>query len=89
MDSAAYIYILKSEAGKFYIGYTQNLAERIRTHQANEGSWTRGKGPWTLRYYESFDSDTLARSRELHLKKTKNKNYLDWLIMNGPGTSVG
>ena len=85
-----YTYLLLSEStGQYYIGYTSDLVGRVLTHQADEGNWTRGKGPWRLVYYETFVTDTEARKREIKLKRMKSKVYLKWLSQNGPGTSVG
>ena len=89
MDTVAYVYILESTStGRFYIGYTRDLKERLRTHQMGEGNWTKHKGPWQLVYYETYAQDADARKRELQLKKAKNKGYLRWLTQNGPGNSV-
>ena len=85
----SYTYILQSESGKFYIGYTKNLEARVAAHQADEGGWTAGKGPWRLRYYESYEEDSDARKREIALKRKKRSAFYEWLINNGPGSSVG
>ena len=88
--TTSYVYIIYSDRiDKFYIGYTKNLEQRILTHQVDEGKWTAGKGPWRLVYFEEFKDDTTARKRELALKNAKNRRYLNWVICNGPGSSVG
>ncbi|NJC25451.1 GIY-YIG nuclease family protein [Neolewinella antarctica] len=86
----SFVYILYSTAiDKYYVGYTKDLDKRVLTHQTDEGGWTSGKGPWELMYYECYESDTVARKREIKLKKSKNQRYLKWLTENGPGSSVG
>jgi hypothetical protein len=37
-SKAEYIYVLKLESGKWYIGRSKNVQERIREHQNNNGS---------------------------------------------------
>ena len=87
----SFIYILESEtSGKLYLGYTTDLEQRVEEHNHGIGQrWTKGKGPWTLKYSEAFEEDTDARKRELELKRKKSSVYLRWLIANGPGSTVG
>ena len=85
----SYVYILENASSVYYIGYTKDLEKRVADHQQDQGGWTSGRGPWSLRYYEEFEEDASARQREIKLKKAKNKQYLAWLIENGPGCSVG
>ena len=81
------VYVLRSaSSGRFYIGYTKDLEARVATHQRDEGGWTAGRGPWDLKYYETFSVDRDARCREIALKKAKSAVYLEWLCQNGPGT---
>ncbi len=84
-----YVYIIQSTtSGKFYIGYTKNLQQRISQHQEDRGGWTKGKGPWVLKYYETFELNSEARKREIQLKKKKRPAFYEYLIMNGPGKSM-
>lgn len=85
-----YVYILQSESsGQYYIGYTKNLTKRVADHQHDQGGWTSGKGSWRLKYYEECESDTLARKREIRLKKSRKRSYWAWVSDHGPGTKVG
>jgi len=84
----SYVYIIQSTtSGKFYTGYTKNLKQRIMQHQQDQGGWTKGKGPWILKYYETFEKDSDARKREIELKKKKRVTYFQWLFVNGTGTT--
>tara|TARA_B100000989_G_scaffold282770_1_gene248130 strand:+ start:892 stop:1155 length:264 start_codon:yes stop_codon:yes gene_type:complete len=78
------VYILKS-LGKqkiTYVGYTNNLKERIKRHNSGQGAkFTRGR-KWTLIYKENFKSKKEAISREYYIKKNrvlrnrlKNENF--------------
>ena len=62
-----YVYVLKSEDNKTYIGYSSNLEERIAHHNTNHSGYT-GKGKWECVYYEAYKDERDARARERALK---------------------
>lgn len=42
MDGETYIYVLRLEDGKYYVGKTTNVQKRLKEHQEMRGSaWTR------------------------------------------------
>jgi putative endonuclease len=56
-----YVYIIRFKRNnQFYIGYTEDLKQRIRQHQKKENL--------TLVYYEAYQFEKLARDRERKLK---------------------
>jgi len=65
-----------------YVGYTNNLKERIKRHNTGKGAkFTRGR-KWILIYKENFKSKKEAISREYYIKKNrvlrnklKNENF--------------
>ena len=64
------MYILKCCDGVYYVGSTDDLAERVRTHNSGRGPvFTRIRLPVELVYSESFPSMSEARVRELQVKK--------------------
>jgi len=79
-----YVYLLKSIEKKpvTYVGYTNNLPNRIKLHNSGKGAkFTRGR-KWTLIYKEKFKSKKEAISREYYIKnnrtlrnKIKNENF--------------
>jgi len=72
-----YTYILKSKKdGKIYTGYTQNLRKRLNQHNKGLSTYTKGRGPFILIYYEACLLENEARSRELFLKSGMGKRYL-------------
>jgi putative endonuclease len=80
-----YTYILQSEStGKYYIGYTSNLEDRIdqHNHPLNSKNKTtkRFQGPWKLVYSESFSTKTEAIQREKNIKSWKSKRSIQELI---------
>ena len=78
------VYMLKSLGKKkvTYVGYTNNLKERIKRHNTGKGAkFTRGRH-WVLIYKEKFKSKKEAISREYYIKKNrvlrnrlKNENF--------------
>ena len=78
---AAFLYILQSEtSGKFYVGSTDDLDRRLSEHARNHTPSTRGRGPWSLVYRESFTTLLDARRRELEIKRWKSSRMIRALI---------
>ena len=72
-----YTYVLKSKKdGKIYTGYTQDLRKRLNQHNKGLSTYTKGRGPFILIYYEGCLLESKARSRELFLKSGMGKRYL-------------
>ena len=68
-----YVYMLKSKSIKAitYVGYTNNLANRLKLHNTGKGAkFTRGR-KWILIYKEKLMSKKEAISREYYIKKNK------------------
>ena len=65
-----HLYILKSENRDWhYIGITANIENRLAEHNAGAVKSTKGCRPLTLLYRESFSDKTIARKREIFLKR--------------------
>lgn len=72
-----YTYILKSKKdGKMYTGYTNNLRKRFKQHNDGKSTYTKGRGPYELIYYEACLEEEDARSRELYLKSGRGKRFI-------------
>ena len=68
-----YVYMLKSKSIKpiTYVGYTNNLKNRLKLHNSGKGAkFTRGR-KWKLIYYEKYKTKNKAISREYYIKKNK------------------
>lgn len=64
------VYILECSDGSFYTGITNNLENRISAHENGSGAkYTKGRGPFILKYTELFDNRSLASKREIVIKK--------------------
>ncbi|XOV92696.1 MAG: GIY-YIG nuclease family protein [Bacteroidota bacterium] len=78
-----YTYILRSQkSGRFYIGHTSDLDERLNYHNQGRVKATKNKGPWEYVYYETFENKLLANQRELEIKNKKSRKYINFLIEN-------
>ena len=67
-----YVYLIKSQKKDiFYIGCTSDLRKRLDEHNKGKSFYTKGKGPWEVRYYEAFFSKDDAFQREKRLKQHK------------------
>ena len=73
-----YVYMLKSVSRKpaTYVGYTKNLTNRIKLHNAGKGArFTRGR-QWRLIYKEKLTTKNQAISREYYIKNNRKLRNL-------------
>lgn len=64
------IYILECKDGSLYTGYTNNLANRLKMHELGKGAkYTRGRGPFKLRYHQVFETKETAMQVEYQIKQ--------------------
>jgi putative endonuclease len=63
-----YVYIIKSQVNKLYIGSTNDLKRRMAEHNSGKSFSTRGS-QWILVYYESYRNEKDARVRERRIKQ--------------------
>ncbi len=76
-----FLYILQSEiTGRFYIGQTQNLQERVAYHNADYSRALKNRGPWKLLYSEEFGSRSEAVRRERYIKRQKDRRFIERLV---------
>lgn len=65
-----YTYLIRSKNKNwFYIGSTRDLKERFKEHNNGKVKSTKVYAPFILIYYEAYPTYTLARKREIELKK--------------------
>ena len=77
-----YTYILQSDkSGRYYVGHTSDLTERLSRHNSGKVNATRSKGPWVIVYYEMFETKAEANVRELYIKSMKSKVFIETLIL--------
>ncbi|MBK8912795.1 MAG: GIY-YIG nuclease family protein [Chlorobi bacterium] len=84
MDSF-FIYIIQSQTtGRFYIGQTNNVYQRVVRHNQGGCTATRNKGPWILCAVRAFNSRAEAMAEERALKAKKSSHFLRWYIQQFP-----
>lgn len=72
-----YVYVLKSEKdGNNYVGYTNDLKERLAMHNAGKVSSTKNRLPLKLIYFEGCLKQQDATKREKYLKTAWGKRYI-------------
>ena len=79
------VYVLYSKIyNKIYIGFTSNLAERLKSHNelATKG-WTVRFRPWQLIYTEEYLEKSVAMKREKELKSAKGREFIWAMIEKG------
>ena len=82
-----WVYILQSEStGRYYIGHTNDLEDRLCRHSEGRPESTRGRGPWRLVYREEFPTRQAAVIRERAIKNRKSREYIESLCS---GSAVG
>lgn len=76
------VYILECRDGTLYTGITDDLPRRLSVHGTPRGAkYTRGRGPFILRFTESCDSYSQALRREYAIKKM-TKQQKETLILH-------
>ena len=78
-----YIYILKSlKDNKTYVGYTNNIEERIKKHNSGQVKSTKYRLPLKLIFSEEFETSQEARKRELYWKNGGGRRKLKTMLSN-------
>lgn len=85
-----YVYILRSKkSNQWYTGFTEDLRRRFKEHNNKQSkTWTKGRGPFEIIYYEAYLNREDAKAREKHLKSGSGKRYIKerlkrFLSLNG------
>ncbi len=60
----------------YYIGQTNNLADRLVRHNTNRNKYTKNKGPWEVVFSKEFNTRSEAMAFEKKLKSFKNPKYM-------------
>ena len=77
MNFFVYLIInIKNNKSTSYVGYTNNLKNRILLHNKSKGAkFTRGR-KWTLIYKRCYKTKSLAMKNEYLLKKNRIKRNI-------------
>jgi putative endonuclease len=69
MNRKYVVYILESlRVGRYYVGSSGNVEERLKKHNSDDAGWTRRYQPWKLIYTEEYETRGEAVRRERFLK---------------------
>lgn len=85
------VYVLENPAGKFYVGQTENIAERLKDHNRTDcfgGHFTRKNGPWKLVWREDHDSRGSAVKRERQIKRMKSAKWIRAQLLAADSAAV-
>ena len=76
-----YVYVLYNSYKNFiYIGYSENLKQRIQEHNEAKVKSTKAYTPLKLIFYEAYPSKSDAKRREKYLKTNKGKTSLTTML---------
>lgn len=71
------VYLLESaKDASWYIGYTQNIAIRLKQHNNGASQATKPKMPWKIIYCECYINKADAKGREIFLKSGSGRKFL-------------
>jgi putative endonuclease len=89
-----YVYAIKNQEDKIYIGQTIDLKVRLQRHNGllknKKTSFTnKNKGVWELIYKEALTSRKEAIKRETELKSYKGREFIRTLILETGITCAG
>ena len=74
-----YVYMIKSIGrikSKTYVGFTNNLKNRLKKHNTNKGAKSTKGHNWIIIYRKKFIKKNNALSFEYKLKKDRKKRKL-------------
>jgi len=72
-----YTYVLRSTRDRdLYIGWTDDLKNRIRKHDVGEVTATKNRRPLVLEYYEACINKEKAVKREKYFKTGFGRRFL-------------
>ena len=75
------VYILESEiTGRYYVGSTGDLADRLERHNQGRSKYTKSGIPWKVVYTEQFETRAQAVHREQQIKRRKSREYIEDLV---------
>lgn len=81
-----FVYILRCADSTLYTGWTTDLHERVRVHNAGRGAkYTKARLPVHLVYSESYETKTQAMQREYEIKQFSRAQKLKLVGIDNRG----
>ncbi|MDO8574944.1 MAG: GIY-YIG nuclease family protein [bacterium] len=76
-----YIYVIESiNEDDLYIGFTNDLKNRLEKHNRGLNFSTKLNKPWRLIHYEAYLNENDARRRERYLKTSQGSRLLKRML---------
>lgn len=76
-----YVYVLQNSTKNFiYIGYSEDLKQRLTAHNNGKNKSTKPYAPFELIHYEAYRNMKDAKRRELYLKSNKGRTTLTTML---------
>ena len=76
-----FVYVLRSVKNRqLYVGFTESLEKRLRSHNAGDVISTKAFRPWTMIFHECYTHKMDALRREGYLKTTQGKRALKHML---------
>ncbi len=76
-----YVYVIESiEKDNLYIGFTNDLKNRLEKHNRGLNFSTKLNKPWRLIHYEAYLNENDARRRERYLKTSQGSRLLKRML---------
>lgn len=86
MGNSHFVYILQCKDKTLYTGYTTDVRERLNKHRSGKGAkYTRGRGPFKVRYVEELSTKEQAMSKEYAIKKLTKDQKLELIKLYEKG----
>ena len=84
-----YIYILKSlsQPQQIYIGYTHDLDERLKRHNAGYSPYTAPYAPWTITSHIAVENHATAIALEKYLKSSSGRAFVHKRLLYQPSNN--
>ncbi len=85
-----FVYVIRSlKVGRFYVGQTTNVPERLKEHNRGIVRSTKSRRPWQVIHTEEFHTRREAIKREYFLKSPSGWQDLKSIKERGRGFPEG
>jgi predicted GIY-YIG superfamily endonuclease len=72
-----YVYVIKSKIDdRLYVGFSNELKQRIKSHNAGQSIYTAKYKPWKLIFYAAFENEKSAKEFEKYLKSHSGRAFI-------------
>ncbi len=79
----AWVYILKTKSGKYYVGSTKDIEKRIEHHKGGFTPSTKRLRFDSCVLQQEYRTLTEARSVEKKIKSLKRRDYIEKMVKEG------